>query len=491
MTAATVSRETETARGLGLTLPIESIDSSPLNPRQHFDQAHLDELAASLQADGLLQPIVVKRTVETGGGVLGGDRYEIVAGERRWRAAKQLGWSEIQVLIRNDIDEATHVRLALLENLARTDLNPLEEARGYQQLLDLGMTQEQVAAAVHRSRPAVANALRLLKAPESVQQKLREGALQPSHVLPLLKYEAFPEVVLKIAEIAEQRRTPSKELEKELGWEFTVALREAKLAVDISSAVFDWQRVCKTKCPFGAFAQGQYGGQCLKPEHFRELQKEQRARDKAKLEKTLAKSAAPDGTAALKLTQLKYGQYEQIYTAPSGCSAACECRRSALSYGDQVVQVCIKPAEYRGKQQAERDREAAERREKVADLAKRCNERLAAIDAIGSPELALLAVDALGQVRDAKQLDAILAKHAPGLKPRGKREVGDLATLEPLQLVKIAVEALIGEELAEASQYPGERTAYASWYAGPAPKAEKPKATRKGKPKPEHAVAAP
>lgn len=170
---------------LAMRLPLASIDSSPLNPRKHFDDEDLQQLADSLAADGLLQPIVIAPA---------GDRYVIVAGERRWRAAQRLGWIEIAAVIRSDLDEAGRIRLALLENLARTDLDPLEEAVGYRQLQELGMTQTAIAAAVHRSQPAIANAIRLLRLPQKVLEWIQAGQLSPSHGVALLRYETVPQI---------------------------------------------------------------------------------------------------------------------------------------------------------------------------------------------------------------------------------------------------------------------------------------------------------
>lgn len=481
MTAATVSRQTSLL-GEPFQLPVDEIDNSPLNPRTQFDEAALEELAASMSTDGLLQPIVVRSV---------GDRYVIVAGERRWRAAKRLDWDTIAAIVRDDIDDAAHVRLALLENLARSDLKPLEEARGYQQLADLGMTQEQIAEAVHRSRPAVANSLRLLKAPEAVRQQLDRGTISPSHVLALLRYEAFPKVLVKIAEVAAEKRTPTKELEKGLGYEATTALTESKLAVSLYRAEFD-RAVCET-CPFGAHVKGgPYDSYCLKPEHFHQLQKE--VRDKRKVETKAALEGAKDaagGTPVLKLSSLRYGQYERLdwdVAAPKGCSKQCECRRAALD-GTRTVAVCVKPARLRELRDAERKAEETARKERQKQLAEACGAALEKVEEVRSRELALVAAGALEQIqRDSKQLLAILAKHAPELKAKDLT-LENLAKLQPLQLVKLATEALLAEDLRELQW--GRAPGYATWYADPQPKASKAsKPSRKGRPRPETAAAA-
>ena len=142
------------------TLPIQKLEPNPQQPRRDFDEEALAELADSIAKHGLIQPITV-RPLDTG-------YYQIIAGERRWRACRQAGLLEVPVNIL-EVDDRTAAQLALIENLQREDLTPLEEARGYDTLMvTYGLTQEEAAASVGKSRPAVANALRLLKLPKFV-----------------------------------------------------------------------------------------------------------------------------------------------------------------------------------------------------------------------------------------------------------------------------------------------------------------------------------
>lgn len=455
--------------GTPVLLPLGRIDSSPLNPRKRFDEEELQSLADSLQTDGLLQPIVVRPV---------GERFLVVAGERRWRAAKRLEWTHIAAVVRDDVDDAVHLRLALLENLARTDLDPLEEADGYRQLQDLGMTQQAIAAAVHRSQPAIANTIRLLKAPAEVRDRLSTREISPSHVLALLRYEAFPQAMVKIAEIAAEKRTPTKELEKGLGWEFTQGLQDAKLVASIGyNAEFDWQKVCQKKCPFGAFQASNYnGGLCFKPEHFRELQREARAAKKAEVKQAL-EAASTDGKAALRLNQLKYGQYEQLYQVPRGCSKACDCRRTALSYGDQTVQVCVNPTRYRQLRQEQQQREEQQRKDRAAMLRTHCTKLLDAVTEVGVRELVLLVGAIARNTRWDDLLGKCLKAYAPDAKLSKRVAYDELAALEPVQLVKVAVGVLLSDEIAEIEQWSREEHGFASWYIGE--RTAKPK--RKGK----------
>lgn len=159
-------------------LSISEIEPNRSQPRKDFDEAALSELADSISKHGLLQPILVRPLT------LGG--YEIVAGERRYRACRMAGLTEIPVIIR-ELSEAETMELALIENLQREDLTPLEEAQGYASLIDEhGFTQEEVARSVGKSRPAVANALRLLKLPPGIAEYLKEDQISAGHARALL-----------------------------------------------------------------------------------------------------------------------------------------------------------------------------------------------------------------------------------------------------------------------------------------------------------------
>ena len=149
-----------------LSVRLSSIEPNRSQPRKSFDDNSLAELADSIREHGILQPLLVRRVP---GASLDGDCYQLVAGERRWRAARMAGLSEVPVVVR-DMTEAEVMEFGLIENLQREDLNPLEEAGGYQELIETyGLTQEAVARKVGRSRSAVANALRILRLPEAVR----------------------------------------------------------------------------------------------------------------------------------------------------------------------------------------------------------------------------------------------------------------------------------------------------------------------------------
>ena len=159
-------------------LPLHKVEPNPNQPRKDFDEVELQALADSIATHGLIQPLTVR---ETGNGY-----YQIIAGERRWRASRMAGLQDVPAVI-IDADEQKTMELALIENLQRQDLNPIEEALGYQSLIqEYGMTQEIAANRVGKSRPAVANALRLLALPEAVLEMVRNGSLSAGHARAIL-----------------------------------------------------------------------------------------------------------------------------------------------------------------------------------------------------------------------------------------------------------------------------------------------------------------
>ena len=160
------------------TLPIAEVESNSAQPRKYFDDAALAELAESIRLHGIIQPLTVRK--------LSSGYYQIIAGERRWRAARLAGLKEVPVVVM-EADDRKAAELAMIENLQREDLNPMEEALGYQTLIQqYHMTQEEAAARVGKSRPAVANSLRLLELDPSVQQQVVEGRLSAGHARALV-----------------------------------------------------------------------------------------------------------------------------------------------------------------------------------------------------------------------------------------------------------------------------------------------------------------
>jgi ParB family chromosome partitioning protein len=179
------------------TIAIDLIDPSPLQPRGIFDEGKLDELAQSISANGVVQPLIVRPKQ---------DRFELIAGERRWRAAQRAGLTRIPAIVR-DVSDDKVLELALIENIQREDLNPIEEARAYRNLIDtVGMTQEVVADRVGRDRSYVTNFLRLLRLPDDLQELVQAGRLSTGHARTLLG----------LPDVAAQRRLARKIIEGDL-----------------------------------------------------------------------------------------------------------------------------------------------------------------------------------------------------------------------------------------------------------------------------------
>ena len=195
------------AQGEGaVSLPISQVEPGLNQPRKHFDEGALADLADSIRIHGIIQPLTVRR--------LASGYYQIIAGERRWRAAKSAGLSEIPAVI-IEADDRKVMELGLIENLQREDLNPAEEARGYRTLMEeYGLTQDQVARQMGKSRPAVANTLRLLALPDELMELLEDGSLSAGHARAIL---ALPSPAL-------QREAAKKVIKDQLSVRQTEAL---------------------------------------------------------------------------------------------------------------------------------------------------------------------------------------------------------------------------------------------------------------------------
>ncbi|HKB80560.1 MAG TPA: ParB/RepB/Spo0J family partition protein [Thermoanaerobaculia bacterium] len=179
--SALIPQKTTAAPGLA-QIPIDRIEPNPYQPRKSFDDRALDELVRSVREHGIVQPIVVTRN---------GDRYRLIAGERRFRAAQKAGLQHVPAVIKDILNEGDALQIALIENIQRQDLNPIEEANAYHQLhQDFGLTQEEISRRVGKERSTVANFLRLLKLPDPVKKLLAAGQLSMGHARALLAVES-------------------------------------------------------------------------------------------------------------------------------------------------------------------------------------------------------------------------------------------------------------------------------------------------------------
>jgi ParB family chromosome partitioning protein len=227
-------------------LPVGSIQPNAVNPRVVFDPDELAELVGSIREVGLLQPVVVRPLGREAGTEAGTERYELIMGERRWRASQEAGLSTIPAIVRETPDDAM-LRDALLENLHRSQLNPLEEAAAYSQLLkDFGATHEELALRIHRSRPQISNTLRLLNLPPTVQSKVAAGVLSAGHAKAILGL-ATPEAMEALAHrvVAEGLSVRSTEEAVALASSAPDSPRrkaagEKRLVPEVAAEVADW-----------------------------------------------------------------------------------------------------------------------------------------------------------------------------------------------------------------------------------------------------------
>ena len=198
-------REEPPSRGVA-SLPVGALRPNRFQPRSRFEEEGLEELAESIRAQGMIQPIVV--SPEPGGG------YVIVAGERRWRAAQRAGLAEVPVVLREVAGDRELLELALVENLQRSDLDPMEEAEAYRTLQEsFGLSQDEIAGRVGKARPTVTNALRLLKLPEEVADMLRDGRLTAGQARPLLALDDA-EAQVALARKAAERGLSARDMER-------------------------------------------------------------------------------------------------------------------------------------------------------------------------------------------------------------------------------------------------------------------------------------
>lgn len=192
------------------TMPVGSLRPNRFQPRTHFDETAIEELAESIRAQGVIQPLVVARDLQ-------GEGYVIVAGERRWRASRRAGLENVPVVIREVANDRELLELALVENLQRSDLNPLEEAEAYQALQEkFSLSQEDIAVRVGKARTTVTNALRLLRLPEEVRDLLRAGHLSAGQARPLLGL-ATSEDQITLAERAVREGLSARDMERLTG----------------------------------------------------------------------------------------------------------------------------------------------------------------------------------------------------------------------------------------------------------------------------------
>jgi ParB/RepB/Spo0J family partition protein len=383
-------------------------------------------------------------------------RYVIIAGERRWRAAKLAGLEAVPARVLEDITDEEHLRLALIENLQRQDLDPIEEAEGYAQLNRIvGLRQAEIAAAVNRSQPAVANAMRLLELPETVRERIRNKELSSAHGVALARYRAFPAVVEELANLAVQYGWTSHKLE---GRDILdqMAHRDSSIVRYIENRAPIDTSICEA-CPYQAYRANKDEGRswakgwCLQPEHYEQLAAAAAAERAAQVQATIEQLSEAD-TPVLALSDLRYDEYERIFEhdVPTGCSADCACRATAVDTPGQQRTICVDPRRYRGLRAADTKREKKEQRRRLDQLAATIEPRVDAIATPGSRELAMLVLEVISH-NYSTEIYAAARRHAPDRLPEQRPEtwrlpvdvVEQFAQLSPVELTRLGVEVLL------------------------------------------------
>lgn len=464
---------TDSARNTALVveLPLAEIIPSLNNPRKRLDQEALAQLAESIRQYGLMEPIVV-RPVTT---PYGEQRWEIIAGERRYHACKMAGMETAPARILEGIDDARALRLALIENLEREDLDPIEEAQGFAALNRIvGLTQAEIAAAINRSQPVIANRMRLLELPEDVQERVRRGELSPAHGIALCRYKAWPALCERIAELAAANGWPAKRLEAGIGSGYGTGqiggdlLGNVVVRVDHTAdhdklraaGITLWGDGYYTYTPdVGAYEAAK-----------QRLAKEAEMAAARAVEKVLQKSRERGGENTVPdVSTLPYDGYERVYREPEGCSTECPCRAVARS-GKELVQICTDPKRYRRlgttAQRAAKKELRDEAKRKAAEL----DALLEEAPVLDQNGLAIVVADRLWQWPKPVARRLITQFAAEVLDPKvvdsweGRRDTYDrLAKLPPESLIRMLIHGALLDDVSRYQQY-GTLAGRLVWY---------------------------
>jgi ParB family chromosome partitioning protein len=379
-------------------IPVRSIQRNPDQPRQNFSAEKEKELAESITSVGLLQPILVRQLLPEELAELPGindvERYEIIAGERRWRAHQRLERETIAARVYAGLTRAQAAAAALIENLQREDLNPIEESEGYRRLMQTeGLTQEQCAQRVGKSRPVIANALRVLELPEKVIAYIREGKLTPAHGTALARFKNWPQVASIIAEEAvKDGEVSSAELEE--GLPYSSELVAAGVAANITAAQFDWT-VPPSITKHASYIKDSDAGYMLDVEAFKILRKEW-CDKKREAEQKVAEKQAKKKASHKTLEQLRQSvavvaeDREDMALELLPDDSINTVRRS--QWDDTKVTVCTHATLAKRVDEELVKMIEADRAEKYGAAVEQAQKKIAAIKKIGSRELALLLV---------------------------------------------------------------------------------------------------
>ncbi|MDD2492280.1 MAG: ParB/RepB/Spo0J family partition protein, partial [Bacteroidales bacterium] len=342
-------------------VPVERLYPNPNNPRKRFDQDELDKLTASVRQLGVLSPILV---------VQDGEKYRIVAGERRYRAAKAAGLEEVPVLIREFTPEQ-EFEIMLTENIQRKDLDPIEEAQAFQTAVEQGWKQTELAERLGISQAQVANRIRLLKLPEKVREDISHEILSAGHGLALAKVAHAPELTKEIVSHIVEDEVPVSQAGKVV--DHYIASEGKPLYSPVYNAPeFDTQKICiKTKCKMRVHGKHRFSNTehlyCLNTECWEKHQEEAKKKALAEKLQEVAKEIGRDDISDIPiLDKLPLDNYEVFRSYSSvkleSCPVDCENLQDAVKYGE-IIKACLNPGCWHEKEKAIKREQNREKRE--------------------------------------------------------------------------------------------------------------------------------
>jgi ParB/RepB/Spo0J family partition protein len=381
---------------LVVPLPVELIEPSPYQPRLSFDAEEMAELVASVRAKGVQQPIIVQTckvgnetlqngashaALATANGKVNGARngaskpnlvrYELIAGERRLRACKEAGRRHIPAIVRDDLSDAECAELALLENVQRSNLSVIEEARGYKRLmLHFRLKEERIAKKVGKSVGTIRDLLKLLQLPESVQKLIANKKLTASHGHELLALMPYERVCVLVAEKAAKDHLTALSLQT-TPLPNVPDLKRLGLVAELDwRTKFDWKSECG-KCPHKAYVTSSYGAYCLKPDEWNRKQAAAIERQKQEAARVMEEARQQKGQ-PVEVEKLTPGSFRNLThnTPAAGCCGTCPCRGEMEDAADPTkrIPICLDPARYNELVKAERQANEDARREKYLAL---------------------------------------------------------------------------------------------------------------------------
>lgn len=378
-----------------VTLSVDHIEPSPYQPRLSFDEIEMGELVASIRLQGVQQPVIVRtarqdRVVQADrvsqsdtefSAALGkSTRYELVTGERRLRASKQAGRRFIPAIVRDDLTDLQAAELALLENVQRSNLTVIEEARGYKRLMiDFRLKEERIARKVGKSVQTVRDTIKLLALPEAVQALLSQKKLTAAHGRELLVLAPFESICVAAAERVVRDNLTALSLQA-TPLPHAQELRTSKTIIVLDSRTrFDWHSECG-KCPHKAYLRSGYDSYCLNPAEWEKKQATAVALQQQEAARVL-EEAKSNGANAVESEKLPVGSYRNLsyFTPPSGCSNLCPCRGEMTDSSDPTrkVPVCLQPARFDELREADRRGKEDERRRYLQARWNEAKEKLA------------------------------------------------------------------------------------------------------------------